>query len=1426
MPAIFISHSNLDRRVSEQIKTSLGRLGFERVFLDFDKTTGLGAGDHWERRLYEEISRSHAVVLVLTPNWMKSKWCFVEFAQARALGKIILPVICETIENSDIANEIQAIDAVNLGEQGLESLEKKLLAISEELARGFKLVPGRSPYPGIHAFEAEDAAIFFGRDEETRAVIERLDARRNQGGGRLAVIIGASGSGKSSLLKAGVLPQLARRRNQWIVLPTIRPEKRPLETLAKALSLFLATPDKWREWHDILKNKESALHHIQELMRDVRIGEARSTFVVLPIDQLEEVFTIAESDERDRFIELLTATLNPKQQLPLMAVATGRADVLQGLLESGELGQICETIPLIPMPLDRVTRLVESPAAVAGLNVEKGLTDLIVRDVENSEALPLLAHTLCLLYQNCIEQKETVDSKKLTINGYRLLGDKELKLNPIQNSVRLVADRAVAALSPSQDEFEALRDAFIPYLVRVRLDDDRRVRQSALITDLPERSRRLIRALVDARLLSTQAHSDEAASRAPSLVVEVAHEALFKAWPTLDKWLTAELDFLNDVERLKAAHNVWKQATGGSKSEALLHGLMLTRARDWLSRYPQRFLGSEMELLSSFISMSAQAADAEKAREATREERARFMRRLLFRGSIASALIFAVIAAAAGVEYLQANQARKSAEAERNVALTNQSLFLVDLAGQQYAMNDFGTAVALSLEALPDYRAKSNRPYLPAAESMLYKATIALREQRVLQGHVAQVTSAVFSGDGRFVATAAWDRTARIWDASTGKTLADLKGHGDRLDSVAFSPDGSRVATASWDGTARIWDTTSGLQLGVLRGHKDEVYSATFSPDGRRVVTASKDGTARVWDATTAIQRAELKHQDEVYAAAFSPDGRTILTASADQTAAIWDAESGAQLQVLRGHDDAVFAAAFSADGKKIITASWDNTARIWSAASGALIAVLRGHDDAVLSASFSPDDKEAVTASADKTARLWNAADGTPISILHGHSKEVVGAAFSPDGRYIVTASGDGTARIWSASDGVVQSILRGHDGWIYSAAWSPDGARVVTASGDNSARIWLAGDSAEVVTLRGHEDSVSAVALSPNGQWVATASDDHTARVWDSKTGTQIAVLKGHLDRVSAIAFSPDGKRVATASRDSTARLWDAATGTQILILQGHQNEINSIEYSRDGARLVTASSDNSARVWDANTGVQTALLLGHSNLVENAGFSPNGKWIATASRDNTARVWDAGSGAQIAVMNGHTNWVRDAEFSPDSHRIVTASQDGTARIWEAASGKQLALLQGHTAQVESAEFSPDGRYVATASWDNTARIWDARNGNQIQVLEGHQNRLETAQFLPDGGRLVTASWDNTARVWDVATGAEVAILLGHDDQIQAFALSPDGRLLVTASDDRTARIWPIFVTTRELVELARVINPRELSADERQRFFLVAQ
>ena len=476
----------------------LSKLGFEQIFLDFDKDSGIGAGENWERRLYEELGRCHAVILVLTPNWLASTWCRIELAQARALGKVILPVICAPLGERYVLPEVQAIDLIGWDAGGVERLAQRLNAITSELARGFRLPPGRSPYPGIHAFEADDAAIYFGRDEETRAVVERLDARRTQGGARLLLIIGASGSGKSSLMCAGVLPQIARRRREWIALPPIRPEKAPLETVAKAIAEHLGNPQDWRAWHRRLGNPDAAAE-IAELIRDLRVGEARNATVLLPIDQFEEVFTVASAAERTGFMQLLAATLDPARDLPLMVVATGRSDVLEGLIEAGDLARLSETFPLPLMPLDRVGRLVEGPAAVAGINIEAGLAERIVRDVESAEALPLLAHTLWLLHRRGGEDR------KLTLAEYEALGDPQRELNPISNSVRLVADQAVGGLRPTPAELAALRDAFVPHLVRIRLEDGKRVRQAARMTELPPDSLRLLRALVQARLLIARA---------------------------------------------------------------------------------------------------------------------------------------------------------------------------------------------------------------------------------------------------------------------------------------------------------------------------------------------------------------------------------------------------------------------------------------------------------------------------------------------------------------------------------------------------------------------------------------------------------------------------------------------------------------------------------------------------------------------------------------------------------------------------------------------------------------------------------------------------------------------------------------------------------------------------------------------------------
>ena len=493
-------------------------------------------------------------------------------------------------------------------------------------------------------------------------------------------------------------------------------------------------------------------------MQDARIGEARGATVLLPVDQFEECFTTTPATERAAFLGLLQAAF--VRDLPFMVIATGRSDVLEGLIESSELVGHYETFPLTAMPPERYPRLIEGPAAVAGITVEKGLSERIGRDVESKEALPLLAHTLALLYQRGVEDR------KLSLAEYEALGDSARGLNPIQNSIRLAAEEAIKRLNPSERELDALRDAFVPHLVRVRLDDGKRVRQAARRSELPAESLRLIGALTEARLLTTRSSDAE---REP--LVEVTHEALFKAWPALDQWLTEQQAFLTDLERIRAAHENYAKAPDEQKSGELLYGLLLSRARDWLLKYPQRFISREMEPLRAYIAASAEVADAERARQQRTRKRQ-------LQSAIAAAIGGIVIAAVAGWQYREANTARRAAEKseefaksalseaklaeraakrekqaadqqreraeqqtrladaqrkiaeeQRNQALITQSRFLIDRANDVFKDGDYGTAVAFALEALPDEsRASGDRMWLRRVDALSRRHGIARTE--------------------------------------------------------------------------------------------------------------------------------------------------------------------------------------------------------------------------------------------------------------------------------------------------------------------------------------------------------------------------------------------------------------------------------------------------------------------------------------------------------------------------------------------------------------------------------------------------------------------------------------------------------------------------------------------------------------------------
>jgi WD40 repeat protein/serine/threonine protein kinase/DNA-binding XRE family transcriptional regulator len=1184
--------------------------------------------------------------------------------------------IDKVIERATAKNPLeryQTVEDLIAGFRQAIGLEWRVTASEAPSRPLVALTPADNPYKGLRAFDELDAVDFFGRE----ALTQQLLARLGDGGDltRFLAVAGPSGSGKSSVVKAGLIPAIRRGAlpgsENWFIVEFI-PGANPLEELEVALlRIAVNPPSNLREW--LRRDEHGLLRAVERCLPD-----DPATELVLVIDQFEELFTLVheEAIRAHLLANLLTATLDERSRLQI--IVTLRADFVDRLLNYVDFGELIRqrTEFVLPLTGDELERAIVGPAERIGLQIEAGVVSAIMRDLSDQPgSLPLLQYALTELF----EKREGAMVRK---SAYHSIGGVLGALGRRAEDVFTGLDKA---------NRNNTRQLFLRLITLGEGVED--TRRRVLLSELESidkqesnghsgRSKEVasvLEAFGNSRLLT---FDRDPRSREPT--VEIAHEALIRAWSRLRDWLAESREDLRIQRQLNLAAKEWVHArhdpsflaTGARLAQ---FGILTAESNVVLNDDERAFLDASIA--------------EHQGREQERDAQQRRVK-LLQRGFIGVLVVSLFVAI--GLSIFALNQ-RQEALIQADIAFSRQ-LAAQALAEVQKPLGNDEYAALLAVRSL-------KYQYDPVADAALVEAADKL-PIREFSGHSDATRSVAISPDGKYLLTGSADQTVKLWEIATGRAIRTLNGHAGEILSVAFSPDGKSMLSGSTDTTVKLWEVATGQEMYTLQSQLDDLSSAVFSADGKYVFTSGLGGPARFWDVSTGQEIHVFPNIGSV--ASLSQDGEYILSSGDEYTARIFEVATGKEVHILRGHTYWVGCAAFSPDGKYALTGSLDNIAILWDTVTGQEIFTIRGHSSSVRSVAFSPDGKFFLTASGDRTARLWDVATGMEVRSWRGHMHRVLSVAISSNGKYVVTGSQDGTAKLWDFNMGEGRTF-RGHSAEIYSTAFSPDGKFILTSSADLTAKLWDIGTGKELRTFSGHDDLIRKVTFSPDARYILTGGEDGTAKVWETATGQGVRTFAGHDDVVTDAVFSPNGKYVLTGSDDSTAKLWEAATGVEVRTFSGHNAEVMSVAFSADGKYILTASADTTAKIWDTATGKDLQTFNGHTDTVYGVAFSPDGKFILTSSADTTAKLWDVATGKEVRTFDGHTNTVYDITFSPDGKYALTSSADRTARVWEVATGTEVRTLSGHISAIWSAVFSPDGKDILTGSFDHTARLWE---------------------------------------------------------------------------------------------------------------------
>ncbi|MFI6458619.1 helix-turn-helix domain-containing protein [Streptosporangium amethystogenes] len=1117
----------------------------------------------------------------------------------------------------------------------------------------------KSPYLGLAAFQTEDAERFHGRERIVDELIARLTRQR------FLAVFGTSGLGKSSLLRAGLIPRARAGDPEggggWrTVLMT--PGAHPLREYADRLAAVSRwSPD---EIHTALLDDPSGLPGLTE--QETPHWPPPAPFLLV-VDQFEEVFTLChDAHERGRFISALLAAAQGTGGLTRVVLGV-RADFYAHCADHPDLAAALTDaqILLAPMTTEELRQAVTQPARAADCSVEGALLAAIVADaVGQPGALPLVSHAL-------VETWHRRRGNTLTLAGY-------LEAGGIHGALVKTAETLYSDLSPAQRS--CAKDMFIRLTALGEGTDDtaRRITQDELDINHPD-TRAVLGLFAEARLITLGDNT-----------VEIAHEALIRGWPRLHQWLTADREALRVRRQLTEAAQAW--AALDHDPGTLYRGARLAIAREWAGDDDRRDTLNRLE--RDFLDTSIHREKTEHAGVLRRSRQLRYL-----------ALGLALLLLVSTGTGLIAVQQWQDAEAAHRIALSRQ------LAAQTLTVADSEPDTAMLLAA----HAFAVAPTVEARGALL-SASALRAHQGMLTGHIGAVSQVLFSPDGRTLFSVGKDRTVAVWDVRRRARLATLRGHDTWLKAAALSPDGKLLATGGEDGHIVLWDTAARVPVATLDGHTKQVREIAFSPDGHTVATASDDRTVILWDALRHTRLATLSaHTGKVRGVAFSPDGRTLATAGDDRQVILWDLRRRVRLATLTGLAETASAVAFSPDGRTLAGAGGNTTVILWDVVRRARVATFsHQRPGEVITLKFSPDGRTLATSGHDPAILLWDVGRRVLRGRLTGHKINVYALDINPRTSMMASAGEDGAIILWDTA----QASPAGHATPVNDVAFSPDG-RLLAAADAHRTMVWDTRDRTLYALHTDTSSDVYALAFSPDGRTLALAKGKTgsppdisagTITLWDLEKGTS-AELTGHNGAVLDVVFSPDGRTLATGSVDTTANLWDVARRTRSAVLTGHKGPVNGVAFSPDGRTLATGGHDQAAILWDTATRRPLgAPLAAHTAWVRTVAFSPDGRTLATSDADKTVTLWDVRRRARLAVLTGHADALTTGvAFAPDGRTLAFTSGDHTVTLWDVRHGRLTAHLVGHTEPVRAIAFSPDGRTLATVGADATVRLWN---------------------------------------------------------------------------------------------------------------------